>query len=50
MAKPFAKAAAFLAAGAGATLHQQANSFADWLRAALLVHPDGGAIPRIWLI
>ena len=39
LAKPFAKAAAFLAAGAGATLHRQANSFADWLRAALLVHP-----------
>ena len=46
-AKPFAKAAAFLAAGAGATLHQQANSFADWLRAALLVHPDGGALRQL---
>ena len=46
-AKPFAKAAAFLAAGAGATLHQQANSFADWLRAALLVHPDGGVLRQL---
>ena len=45
--KPFAKAAAFLAAGAGATLHQQANSFADWLRAALLVHPDGGVLRQL---
>mgnify|MGYP000087742424 CR=1 FL=1 len=45
--KPFAKAAAFLAAGAGATLHQQANSFADWLRAALLVHPCGGPLRRL---
>ena len=41
---PFAKAAAFLAAGAGETLHSQANSFADWLRAALLVHPCGGRL------
>ena len=41
---PFAKAAAFLAAGAGETLHGQANSFADWLRAALLVHPCGGVL------
>ena len=46
-AKSFAKAAAFLAAGAGATLHQQANSFADWLRAALLVHPDGGVLRQL---
>ena len=44
---PFAKAAAFLAAGAGDTLHQQANSFADWLRAALLVHPNGGPLRRL---
>lgn len=43
---PFAKAAAFLAAGAGETLHQQAGSFADWLRAALLVHPFGGPLRR----
>ena len=43
---PLAKAAAFLAAGAGETLHQQANSFADWLRAALLVHPFGGPLRR----
>ena len=43
---PFAKAAAFLAAGAGRTLHAQAGSFADWLRAALLVHPCGGALRR----
>ncbi len=41
---PFAKAAAFLAAGAGETLNQQAGSFADWLRAALLVHPFGGPL------
>ena len=41
---PFAKAAAFLEAGAGSTLHRQAGSFADWLRAALLVHPDGGPL------
>ena len=44
---PFAKAAAFLSAGAGETLHQQANSFADWLRAALLVHPNGGPLRRL---
>ena len=43
---PLAKAAAFLAAGAGEKLHQQANSFADWLRAALLVHPFGGPLRR----
>ena len=46
-ANPFAKAAAFLAAGAGETLHAQANSFADWLRAALLVHPCGGPLRRL---
>ena len=44
---PFARAAAFLAAGAGETLNQQANSFADWLRAALLVHPNGGPLRRL---
>ena len=44
---PFAKAAAFLAAGAGETLNQQAGSFADWLRAALLVHPFGGPLRRL---
>ena len=44
---PFAKAAAFLAAGAGETLNQQANSFADWLRAALLVHPFGGPLRKL---
>ena len=44
---PYAKAAAFLAAGAGETLHAQANSFAEWLRAALLVHPNGGPLRRI---
>ena len=44
---PFAKAAAFLAAGAGETLNAQAGSFADWLRAALLVHPDGGALRQL---
>ena len=43
---PLAKAAAFLAAGAGETLHQQASCFADWLRAALLVHPNGGPLRR----
>lgn len=41
---PFKKAAAFLQAGAGDALYQQANSFADWLRAALLRHPDGTAL------
>ncbi len=46
-ANPFARAAAFLAAGAGETLHQQAGSFADWLRAALLVHPNGGPLRRL---
>ena len=46
-ANPFAKAAAFLAAGAGSTLHGQANCFADWLRAALLVHPCGGQLRRL---
>ena len=45
-ANPLAKAAAFLAAGAGETLHQQASCFADWLRAALLVHPNGGPLRR----
>ena len=45
-ANPLARAAAFLAAGAGETLNRQANSFADWLRAALLVHPFGGALRR----
>ena len=44
---PFAKAAAFLAAGAGETLNAQAGSFADWLRAALLVHPNGGPLRRL---
>ena len=44
---PFARAAAFLAAGAGETLNRQANSFADWLRAALLVHPFGGSLRRL---
>ncbi|MGN0708036.1 MAG: UvrD-helicase domain-containing protein [Faecalibacterium sp.] len=43
---PLARAAAFLAAGAQATLNEQANSFADWLRTALLVHPDGGPLRR----
>ena len=46
-ANPFAKAAAFLAAGAGSTLHGQANCFADWLRAALLVHPCGGQLRQL---
>lgn len=41
-----ARAAAFLAAGAGQTLHAQANTFAEWLRAALLVHPQGGVLRR----
>lgn len=44
---PFAKAAAFLKAGAGEALHQQANCFADWLRAALLRHPDGTPLREI---
>ena len=44
---PFARAAAFLEAGAGQTLCRQANSFADWLRAALLVHPNGGPLRRL---
>ncbi len=43
---PLTRAAAFLAAGAGQTLNQQAGSFADWLRAALLVHPNGGPLRR----
>ncbi len=49
-ANPFAKAAAFLAAGAGARC-TQAACFADWLRAALLVHPAAGRCGdwrRIW--
>ena len=46
-ANPLARAAAFLAAGAGPTLYQQGNSFADWLRAALLVHPCGGKLRRL---
>ena len=40
-------APAFLAAGAGSTLHGQANCFADWLRAALLVHPCGGQLRQL---
>lgn len=44
---PLARAAAFLAAGAGEALHAQANCFADWLRAALLVHPCGGPLRRL---
>ena len=43
---PLARAAVFLEAGAGAVLHEQAGSFADWLRAALLVHPNGGPLRR----
>ncbi len=46
-ANPFAKAAAFLAAGAGQTPARQADSFADWLRAALLVHPNGGPLRQL---
>ena len=37
----------FWRAGAGETLNRQANSFADWLRAALLVHPFGGPLRRL---
>ena len=44
---PFVRAAAFLEAGAGQTLHRQAGSFADWLREALLVHPNGGPLRRL---
>ena len=44
---PFTRAAAFLEAGAGQTLCRQANNFADWLRAALLVHPNGGPLRRL---
>ncbi len=44
---PLEKAAAFLAAGAGPVLHSQASSFAGWLRAALLVHPNGGPLRRL---
>ena len=44
---PLEKAAAFLAAGAGPVLHSQAASFAGWLRAALLVHPNGGPLRRL---
>ena len=44
---PLQRAAAFLAAGAGEVLHSQCNSFAGWLRAALLVHPDGGPLRRL---
>ena len=43
---PLEKAAAFLAAGAGPVLYSQCNSFAGWLRAALLVHPNGGPLRR----
>src|SRR5699024_12508398 len=43
---PLEKAAAFLAAGAGPVLHSPAGSFAGWLRAALLVHPNGGPLRR----
>ena len=46
-ANPLARAAAFLAAGAGSTLYEQGSSFADWLRAALLAHPCGGPLRRL---
>lgn len=39
-----AKEAAFLSAGAAEALHEQGDSFGDWLRQALLVHPNGGAL------
>lgn len=45
-ANPLEKAAAFLAADAGPVLYSQCNSFAGWLRAALLVHPNGGPLRR----
>ena len=44
---PLEKAAAFLAAGAGQVLYSQCNSFGAWLRAALLVHPNGGPLRRL---
>src|SRR5699024_2121722 len=43
---PLEKAAAFLSAGAGPVLYSQCGSFAGWLRAALLVHPNGGPLRR----
>ena len=46
-ANPLEKAAAFLAAGAGPVLYGQCGSFAGWLRAALLVHPNGGPLRRL---
>ena len=46
-AKALEKAAAFLAAGAGPVLYSQCNSFAGWLRSALLVHPNGGPLRRL---
>ena len=46
-ANPLEKAAAFLAAGAGPVLYSQCHSFAGWLRAALLVHPNGGPLRRL---
>lgn len=48
---PFTRAAAFLEAGAGQTLCRQANSFADWLRAACSSTPTAARCagwPRIW--
>ena len=43
---PLARAAVFWQRGRG-SLHTQANCFADWLRAALLVHPCGGPLRRL---
>ncbi len=45
--KKLKNAAVFLAAGAGETLHEQAHCFADWLCAAMLVHPCGGPLRRL---
>lgn len=46
-ANPYAKASIFMWADAEQTLYQKANSFADWLRAVMLYHSNGGALREI---
>lgn len=44
---PYAKAAVFAWADAEKTLYQQANSFADWLRAVMMYHSNGKVLREI---
>ncbi len=45
--EPLCQSGGVSGGGAGSTLHGQANCFADWLRAALLVHPCGGQLRQL---